>query len=200
MNLPSITEYRGQRVLTTRQIAEAYETSRASISNNYTRNKCRYIEGKHIITLRGDELKYFKGCHQIDDTLRSTSILYLWTEKGALLHAKSLNTDKAWEVYDYLVDFYFRAKKPEYMPEPVKTTETYSKGLVLDIPNNREVQKKIKQIKDYCISAMTLLDMQNKYLEEEKVRNIQESIKAIGAYIFIETTDLMKIKVKKVKI
>lgn len=34
--------------------------------------------------------------------------------KGALLHAKSLNTDKAWEVYDYLVDFYFRAKeKPE---------------------------------------------------------------------------------------
>lgn len=43
-----------------------------------------------------------------------TSHIYLWTEKGALLHAKSLNTDKAWEVYDYLVDFYFRAKeKPE---------------------------------------------------------------------------------------
>lgn len=31
---------------------------------------------------------------------------YLWTEKGALLHAKSLNTDKAWEAYEYLVDFY----------------------------------------------------------------------------------------------
>lgn len=31
---------------------------------------------------------------------------YLWTEKGALLHVKSPNTDKAWKVYDYLVDFY----------------------------------------------------------------------------------------------
>ena len=39
--------------------------------------------------------------HLVD---KRTSHLYLWTEKGALLHAKSLNTDKAWEVYDYLVD------------------------------------------------------------------------------------------------
>lgn len=36
--------------------------------------------------------------------------LYLWTEKGALLHAKSLNTDKAWEVYDHLVETYFNVK------------------------------------------------------------------------------------------
>ncbi len=39
--------------------------------------------------------------------------MYLWTEKGALLHAKSLNTNKAWKVYDYLVDFYFRVKETD---------------------------------------------------------------------------------------
>lgn len=33
--------------------------------------------------------------------------------KGALLHAKSLNTNKAWQVYDYLVDFYFRVKETD---------------------------------------------------------------------------------------
>ena len=58
---------------------------------------------------------------------------YLWTEKGALLHAKSLNTDKAWEVYDYLVDFYFRAKekrpeKKEIVPVPAKTVEQVKEG------------------------------------------------------------------------
>lgn len=37
--------------------------------------------------------------------------LYLWTEKGALLHAKSLNTDKAWQVYEFLVDNYFNPKQ-----------------------------------------------------------------------------------------
>jgi len=40
--------------------------------------------------------------------LKKAKILYLWTEKGAFLHAKSLNTDVAWEVYDQLVDSYFK--------------------------------------------------------------------------------------------
>lgn len=47
----------------------------------------------------------------VDDDFVKANKLYLCTEKGALLHAKSLNTDRAWEVYDYLVDFYFWAKE-----------------------------------------------------------------------------------------
>lgn len=111
MQLPKTIEVNGIRVLLTRQLAEAYGTERQIISNNYTRNKKRYVEGKHVIILSGDYLKEFKASHQIDDNLKYAHTLYLWTEKGALLHAKSLNTDKAWEVYDYLVDFYFRAKE-----------------------------------------------------------------------------------------
>lgn len=45
------------------------------------------------------------------DGSKNAKTLYLWTEKGAFLHAKSLNTDKAWEVYDRLVDTYF--EKPQ---------------------------------------------------------------------------------------
>ena len=41
---------------------------------------------------------------------KNLNVLYLWTERGALLHAKSLTTDKAWEVYGELVETYFRAK------------------------------------------------------------------------------------------
>lgn len=47
---------------------------------------------------------------QFDDGLKKAARLYLWTQRGALLHAKSLNTDRAWEVYDELVETYFRAK------------------------------------------------------------------------------------------
>ena len=46
--------------------------------------------------------------------------LYLWTEKGAFLHAKSLGTDKAWEVYENLVDFYFNKKKPMSTAEQIQ--------------------------------------------------------------------------------
>ncbi len=106
-----VIEYNNQRILTTQQLADNYETDPAVISNNYNRNKERYEEGKHYYCLEGEELRSFKANHQIDDQLKFSTKLYLWTEKGALLHAKSLNTDKAWQVYDHLVESYFRAKE-----------------------------------------------------------------------------------------
>ena len=49
MNELTVTEYKNVRVLTTQQIAEAYEADVKVISNNFNRNKERYIEGKHFI-------------------------------------------------------------------------------------------------------------------------------------------------------
>ena len=130
MNLPQIVEVKGIRVLTTRQIAEAYEVKEIQIHQNFKNNRVRFVEGKHYISLTGDELKEVKKhLEKIEVVKNRTSHLYLWTEKGALLHAKSLNTDKAWRVYDYLVDFYFRVKekepeipeKKEVVPAQVKT-------------------------------------------------------------------------------
>lgn len=103
-------EYENIRVLTTQQIAEAYGTEPKVISNNFNRNKERYTEGKHFICLEGSELRDFKTNHQFEESSRINK-LYLWTEKGAFLHAKSLNTDTAWEVYDRLVETYFRVKQ-----------------------------------------------------------------------------------------
>ena len=114
-----VIEIKGQRVLTTRQLATAYETEVKVIQNNFQRNKDRYTAGKHYIYMDRDELREVKATYpQFDGELIRTSRANFWTEKGALLHAKSLNTDKAWEVYDYLVDFYFRAKEK---PTPEKT-------------------------------------------------------------------------------
>lgn len=111
MNELQITEYKNIRVLTTQQIAEAYGSDTRVISNNFNRNKERYIEGKHYICLEDGEKREFVDHHQIDDGSKKASKLYLWTEKGAFLHAKSLNTDVAWEVYDKLVDSYFEKSK-----------------------------------------------------------------------------------------
>ena len=110
----TVTEFCNLRVLTTQQLADSYETDAKVISNNFNRNKDRYVEGKHYILLEGEYLKEFlqssKVGTQNESMIRS---LYLWTEKGAFLHAKSLNTDKAWEVYDILVDTYFKVKQPK---------------------------------------------------------------------------------------
>ena len=47
----------------------------------------------------GDDLREFRAKNQ-NDVLPNVNRLYLWTKKGAFLHAKSLNTDVALEVYD----------------------------------------------------------------------------------------------------
>ena len=107
MNL-KIVEYNNIRVLTTQQIADAYETDTKQISYNFNHNKGRYKEGKHYILLTGDDLRAFREIHDLPSNINK---VYLWTEKGAFLHAKSLNTDKAWEMYEKLVDFYFATKQ-----------------------------------------------------------------------------------------
>lgn len=107
-------ENEGKRVLTTAQLAEAYETNTKTITDNFGNNRKRYIEGKHFYCLTGNELKAFKSESENFGFAPNLNKLYLWTEKGALLHAKSLNTDKAWEVYDFLVENYFQKKAPDY--------------------------------------------------------------------------------------
>lgn len=135
MNNLQITEYKDIRVLTTQQIAEAYGTDTNVITKNFNRNKDRYTEGKHYVCLEGDELKEFKTKGQIDLSLKVNK-LYLWTEKGAFLHAKSLGTDEAWEVYERLVDFYFNKQKPLTIPEQI---QILAKG-------NIELEKKVDSI------------------------------------------------------
>lgn len=110
MNELTVTEYKDIRVLTTQQLAEAYGTDRKTISYNFNHNKDRYVEGKHYIQLEGAEKSDFINRLENHDSLKNAKILYLWTEKGAFLHAKSLNTDIAWEVYDRLVDSYFKKR------------------------------------------------------------------------------------------
>jgi hypothetical protein len=135
MNNLQITEYKDIRVLTTQQIAEAYGTDTNVITKNFNRNKDRYTEGKHYVCLEGDELKEFKTKGQIDLSLKVNK-LYLWTEKGAFLHAKSLGTDEAWEVYERLVDFYFNKQKPLTIPEQI---QILAQG-------NIELEKKVDSI------------------------------------------------------
>lgn len=114
MDYLTVTDYKGIRVLTTQQIAEAYGTTTDTITKNFNRNKERYIKGKHFISLGGEEKNAFVNRGQFDRGLKNAKILYLWTKKGAFLHAKSLNTDTAWEVYDRLVDNYFdKQAKPK---------------------------------------------------------------------------------------
>ena len=113
-------EYKGQKVITTAMLAEAYEIDTANLRNNFKRNKNRFEEGKHYFRLTGDELKEFKS--SVTDSYVASSpanTLYLWTERGANHHCKILDTDKAWEQFENLEETYLRVKDGVYtLPTP----------------------------------------------------------------------------------
>lgn len=132
MKVPKIIERAGERVLTTAQLAESYGTTADEISINFHRNKARFIEGKHFHLLTGESLRALKrdlaNCNLAIP--KNVNRYYLWTERGALLHAKSLNTDKAWKVYDFLVEYYFRAKNTvPQLPREKQTPEQMKQKL-----------------------------------------------------------------------
>lgn len=112
MNELQILEYKEQRILTTKQLAEIYETSEDNIKKNFSNHKDNFIEGRHYYLLKGDLLREFKReVNDIHLVKSNVNQLYLWTERGANRHCKILDTDKAWEQFDNLEETYFKVKE-----------------------------------------------------------------------------------------
>lgn len=111
----SIINFKSVPVLTTEQLAGFYGTESVRIQQNHTRNKDRFIEGKHFFKIIGQELKDFVTSLKIVANFpaisNKTRSLILWTERGAARHAKMLDTDQAWEVFEQLEDCYFVRKE-----------------------------------------------------------------------------------------
>lgn len=108
----AIIEYKSMPVVLTEQLADLYGTEPVNIKQNFSRNSERFIEGKHYFKLEGSELKEFKDMvtdsHYVP---KKTARLMLWTERGAARHAKILDTEQAWEVFEQLEDCYFNKKE-----------------------------------------------------------------------------------------
>lgn len=160
MNELPIVKYNDILVVTSNQVAEMYGTNSKVVANGFNRNKRKFTEGKHYFKLTGEELNHFRNSQicvrQNDDNkicsprieehknLQSDKdglqisnkarVLYLWTNRGALLLAKIIDTDIAWEAYERLVDFYFDRKEentlqqitdfPEYRKPIYQTSST----------------------------------------------------------------------------
>ncbi|EDW2529080.1 ORF6N domain-containing protein, partial [Salmonella enterica subsp. salamae] len=100
-------------VITTELLAQLYGAEANNIQQNFKRNAERFVAGKHFFKLEGNELRDFKNkmtdCQLVAPRAKH---LILWTERGAARHAKMLETDQAWEVFEKLEDCYFSQKHP----------------------------------------------------------------------------------------
>jgi len=139
----SIVEYQNQRVLTTNQLAESYGTTTDKVSYNFKYNESRYKEGKHFYLLIGEALRMFKKANR--EFQGSINRLYLWTERGAWLHAKSLNTDQAWDAYEMLVDDYYHIKKKEIDTSQLSPELQIMNNMLQSLAKQEMASKELKQ-------------------------------------------------------
>lgn len=182
-------EYQGQRILTTALLAEAYGTDRQNISYNYNSNKSRFTLGKHYFVLEGEVKKEFLDRHEIHDGSKNASHLYLWTEKGAWLHAKSLNTDNAWDAYEALVDDYFVKKERlihatnelESLRETMRVANE-SASLLSGLIESAGLNPEIKLLTTKVIYRHLGIDLPIEIKMESKLYDTKQIAKSLGMF------------------
>jgi hypothetical protein len=168
MSNVKVIEKNDQRVLTTAQLAESYGTDYKSISKNYTRNAKRYQEGKHYFLLKGEERhEFLDNYRQIDDSLKHAKHIFLWTVQGALLHAKSLNTDQAWEAYSALVDDYFRkADQLQRANIPSQPPQEIEDILIMSLQAQKELKQEVNRLRLVVDNEIFLTDHQKADIQD----------------------------------
>lgn len=98
-----IKEYKGQRVVTFKEIDTVHGRPEGTARKRFNDNKERFIEGVDYFVRKTDEARREYG-------ITAPNGLILITESGYLMLAKSFTDDLAWQVQRELVNFYFRTK------------------------------------------------------------------------------------------
>ncbi|EEA9092864.1 ORF6N domain-containing protein [Salmonella enterica subsp. enterica] len=143
----SVISHSNIPVITTELLAKLYGTEPDYIRKNYTRNIERFAAGKHYFLLEGEELRSFKHSMSLRPSVkiaRNVRSLILWTERGAARHAKMLETDQAWEVFEKLEDCYFSQKQQTPTRQVSPAVEMLNIDLLIQIRDGNV--KDIRQV------------------------------------------------------
>ncbi|EPD8659740.1 ORF6N domain-containing protein [Yersinia enterocolitica] len=162
-------------VITTELLAQLYGTDVSNIKMNYSRNQTRFEDGKHYFKLVGDDLKNLRvtfGYSQISPKTRS---LILWTERGAARHAKMLETNQAWEVFEKLEDCYFSQNKEHRLPSPQQIPNRLNYSFLTTVREGKVVSVRMPR-EDEC------------FLSFETFKECAEK----AGYLVIHSEDMMK--------
>lgn len=99
-------EYKGQRVVTFKDIDTVHERPEGTARKRFNDNKKHFIEGEDFYKISPSE---FRTVFHLDMDERQKNNITLVTESGYLMLVKSLTDDLAWEVQRKLVKSYFKA-------------------------------------------------------------------------------------------
>lgn len=114
----SIKEYKGQRVVTFKDIDTVHQRPSGTARRNFNTNKKHFIEGEDYFVRNSYEAKN-------EFNLVAPNGIVLITESGYLMLVKSFTDDLSWDVQRELVKCYFRVKEESTKIVVTQTEYTY---------------------------------------------------------------------------
>lgn len=164
----SIKEYRGQRVITSWDIARVHKREPREINQNFNYIKNRLILNEDYYLISKEKLAESKILIQ-EFIPNNVKEIPLFTEQGYLILTKTFNDDLSWEVQRLLVKSYFKLKEIAESQSKFKLPTTYAEALrelatvveekeKLEI-ENREMKPKVEFADTFLLNAKTDISM-----------------------------------------
>lgn len=173
-----VKEYKGQRVITFRDIDRVHERPEGTARRNFNTNRKYFIEDEDYFVRNSYEAKKEFG-------IIAPNGLILLTESGYFMLSKSLTDDLAWSVHRQLVNCYFKARQ-------VSTQYTNSYNDIIEIINGvlderRKNNHDSEDIVNTLVPCFRELDNKINALEESAC-NIEKAVSKIVCFLETYTT------------
>ncbi len=150
-----VKEYKGQRVVTFKDIDTVHDRTPGTAKRNFYKNKIFMIESEDYIVRNSYQAREEFG-------ITAPNGLTLITESGYLMIVKSLTDDLAWQVQRELVNNYFKVK--EQLPKVPVVPTSIEDIMIASLQEMKNVKLKIEE--------------QGRAIEQtnDKIKNIQDAV------------------------
>ena len=167
-----VKEYKGQRVVTFKDIDLVHERAEGTARKRFSDNKRHFVEGEDYFKITPSEFRTAIG--EMD--LRQQNDITLLTESGYLMLVKSFTDELAWKVQRQLVKTYFSQKANVTEKKPDKTKKE-------KLPSVNMMVKNIKE-------ALHDAGVDSKYIAAEVVRIYSDSGYPVNAPLISDVPKL----------
>jgi phage antirepressor YoqD-like protein len=168
-----IKEYKGQRVVTFKDIDEVHGRPEGTAKRNFTQNKKHLIEGEDFFNLTPSQKDEFRT---IEIPNRGITI---FTESGYLMLVKSFTDDLAWEVQRNIVKSYFKVPKNNQLSLPQSYEEALEQ-LLLSVKTQKALEVKALMLEQQVKEAEPKLTYVDTILESKNAVLISQIAKDYG--------------------
>lgn len=160
-----IREYKGQRVVTFKDIDEVHQRPSGTAKRNFNSHKEHFIKGEDYFTVTMSEFRTYYVPNSDNGVGNPNLDVVLLTESGYLMTVKTFKDELSWSVQRRLVNTYFRAREVAEIPQRPKVSSIPAPKPVTFYRKNRY---KIAAIcSSYGVEEKFLFELIFPYIEEK---------------------------------